>query len=81
MSMVKIIATTIEGTQEVIEYPYADTLSLRHIVRDVTGAAADIEAQWEFGLGKMLGDFYKNTGEFQSVETLMLTDEMVAKES
>lgn len=80
MSLVRIIATTTEG-QEVIEFPYSSTVELRHIVRDVTREEVDIEAQWEFGLGKMLGDFYKNTGEFQSVETLMLTDEMVAKES
>ena len=79
MSMVRIIATTTEG-QEVIEYPYTDTVSLRHIVRDVTGEVP-AEAQWEFGLGKMLGDHYKESGKFQSVETLMLTDEMVAKES
>jgi hypothetical protein len=79
MSLVRIIATTTEG-QEVIEFPYSSTVELRHIVRDVTGEVP-AEAQWEFGLGKMLGDFYKNTGEFQSVETLMLTDEMLAKES
>lgn len=78
MSMVRIIATTTEG-QEVIEYPYTDTVSLRHIVRDVTGEVP-AEAQWEFGLGKMLGDFYREFGEYSSVETLMLTDEMAEAE-
>ncbi|AGP30101.1 hypothetical protein [Corynebacterium terpenotabidum] len=81
MSLVRIIANTTEGREEVIEHPYSGTVSLRQIVRDVTGEELDIEAQWEFGLGKLLGDHYRNTGEFSSVEVLMLTDEMVAKES
>ncbi|MGP5636239.1 hypothetical protein ACTXOW_06955 [Corynebacterium variabile] len=80
MSMVRIIATTTEGREETIEYPYSGTVSLRKIVRDVTGSVP-AEAQWEFGLGKMLGDFYRESGQFSSVETLMLTDEMLAKES
>jgi hypothetical protein len=81
MSVVRIIATTTEGQEEVREFTYSSTVELRKIVRDVTGEEVDIESQWEFGLGKMLGDHYRNTGEYSSVETLMLTDEMVAKES
>lgn len=80
MSMVRIIANTTEGQKEVREFTYSGTVELRRIVREVTGEVP-IEGQWEFGLGKMLGDFYGESGEFQSVEVLMLTDEMLAKES